>query len=319
MDALKTKIKNAQCAANIEFNGNSCYSVEVLEEMINQLSKDPNHRDVNVKFVVNGKSKSDKIANIMDIPNVKRMKQENIIDYKKFLVDMLEQVMDTIKIEKSNGGYKNMKKQYNWLLVPIFKNLRGKYSHDDFFRPKGPNTGHQWLSNFDIENVMRQYELIYPGFKFLDVVPCDFDDIPQYQYSLKDYNNYTDKGIPKYKFGVIFNLDNSRQSGSHWTALYFDMKKKQIYYQDSVGNPPKSEFVKLMDSIEKQMKVDKKPIDRRVNKLRHQYQNSECGVYSISFILRLLNGESFDEIESKPIPDEDVNKCRIIYFNNNKD
>lgn len=97
------------------------------------------------------------------------------------------------------------------------------------------------------------------------------------------------------------------------------MKKKQIYYQDSVGNPPKSEFVKLMDSIEKQMKVDKKPIDRRVNKLRHQYQNSECGVYSISFILRLLNGESFDEIESKPIPDEDVNKCRIIYFNNNKD
>ena len=79
MDALKTKIKNAQCAANIEFNGNSCYSVEVLEEMINQLSKDPNHRDVNVKFVVNGKSKSDKIANIMDIPNVKRMKQENII------------------------------------------------------------------------------------------------------------------------------------------------------------------------------------------------------------------------------------------------
>ena len=48
----------------------------------------------------------------------------------------------------------------------------------------------------------------------------------------------------------------------------------------------------------------------------HQHGNSECGVYSLSFILRLLNGESFNDIQSTRLDDNNVNKCRAIYFNN---
>lgn len=318
MDAetLKIKLKNAQCAANVDFVGNSCYSIEVLEDMINNISSD-NLGNKTVKIKFNDEMKDIKIKNVLDIENVKRMKKVNDLDYKKFLVDVIEQFMNEIKMEKKNGnGFKNMKKHYNWLLLPIFKDLRGKYSKDDFFRPRGPNTGHQWLSNFDIENVMHQYEKTYPEFKFLDAVPRDFDDFAQWNFSNKDYNNFTDNGIKKTKFGVIFNNDKSNQSGSHWTALYFDMNKKQIYFQDSVGNKPKEEFIRLMDSVEKQMG---KGVDRRFSETRHQRENSECGVYSLSFILRLLNNESFDSIENNVLPDKDVNKCRSIYFNNNKD
>ena len=220
------------------------------------------------------------------------------------------------EIEKMNSKYdkkyKNMKKQYNWLLVPIFKQLRNKYSVSDFFRPHGP-TDHKWLSNFDIQDVMKQYELVYPDYKFLGAVPRDFDNFKYWNFSNIDYNNYYDNNNKKTRFGVIFNNDSSGQSGSHWTALFFDMNKSQIYFQDSVGYEPNKEIKTLIKSIEHQMKGD---IDNQYSTMDHQHGNSECGVYSLSFILRLLNGESFNDIQSTRLDDNNVNKCRAIYFNN---
>ena len=42
-------------------------------------------------------------------------------------------------------------------------------------------------------------------------------------------------------------------------------------------------------------------MDIRYNQTRHQYKNSECGVYSVNFILRLLKGDSFDKITNSPV------------------
>ena len=50
------------------------------------------------------------------------------------------------------------------------------------------------------------------------------------------------------------------------------------------------------------------------NHNRHQYKNSECGVYSLNFILRLLNGESFKNITENGLLDDAVNLCRDKYF-----
>jgi hypothetical protein len=50
------------------------------------------------------------------------------------------------------------------------------------------------------------------------------------------------------------------------------------------------------------------------NHNRHQFKNSECGVYSLNFILRLLNGESFENITKNGLLDDDVNLCRDVYF-----
>jgi hypothetical protein len=54
------------------------------------------------------------------------------------------------------------------------------------------------------------------------------------------------------------------------------------------------------------------------NKIQHQRENSECGVYSMNFILRLLKGDSFETICNSKIPDKQINKCRNVYFNNVK-
>jgi Ulp1 family protease len=55
-------------------------------------------------------------------------------------------------------------------------------------------------------------------------------------------------------------------------------------------------------------------IDMRHNPTQHQRGNSECGVYSINFILRLLKGKTFDHLTQKRLTDEKVNKCRFRYF-----
>ena len=101
------------------------------------------------------------------------------------------------------------------------------------------------------------------------------------------------------KIGFIFNLDRSGESGSHWVSLFSDLEKNRIYFFDSVGDHPMREVVTLMDRIEEFCKKNNNiPIDRQYNKKKHQHGNSECGVYSVSFILRLLDGETFDEISN---------------------
>lgn len=366
---------NTQCAANIEFIGNSCYPIEVLEEMVDDLCNCEDFKHTIVNYYYKKDKKKDELINVMKLSNIEHLKEKNQIEYKKFIVDILSQVIQNIKMEKTNNSneFKNMKKQYNWLLIPLFKNLRKKYDRNDFFRPKGPNVGHQWLSNFDIMDVMKQYEKKYIDYKFLGAVPRDFDNFDKWNFSNKDYNNYYEHNVKKNRFGIIFNLDLSNQSGSHWTALYFDMIKKQIYYQDSVGKPPKKEFIHLMQSIKKQMinniknsskksntpsltNYNAKPsggydyyynlidnddnyndnninddddynnlinnnygIDIVISKTQHQKEGSECGVYATSFILRLLCGQDIRKIIKKIVRDNEINKCRLKYFNNFND
>jgi hypothetical protein len=56
--------------------------------------------------------------------------------------------------------------------------------------------------------------------------------------------------------------------------------------------------------------------DIRYNHIQHQFENSECGVYSINFIIRLVKGESFDSIINNVIKDDIMNMNREKYFRN---
>ena len=63
---------------------------------------------------------------------------------------------------------------------------------------------------------------------------------------------------------------------------------------------------------------DMKEFKIRYNRVQHQYKDTECGVYSINFIIRLLEGETFDEISNNPTKDDVMNQNRHIYFVNSK-
>ena len=82
---------------------------------------------------------------------------------------------------------------------------------------------------------------------------------------------------------------------------------------------PNNEVVVLMERLKKQGAEMGKTLDIKINKIRHQYKNSECGVYCIYFITSLLDGHSFESVVQNIIADDDMNAKRPDYFNKNMD
>jgi len=186
----------------------------------------------------------------------------------------------------------------------------------------------EWLNTLDIRNVMNQYEIKHPNFEFIGPVPMDFDTKIGFGQCVIDelckinLDDLMKKG--KSKIGVVFNLDKHTQSGSHWVAMYGDFKgengvNSQICYWDSYGMKPNKEVVVLMERLKKQASELGHTVDIKINNVRHQYKNSECGVYCIYFLVSLLDSKSFENIVENIVKDDDMNSKRETFFvNSNK-
>ena len=69
-------------------------------------------------------------------------------------------------------------------------------------------------------------------------------------------------------------------------------------------------MLKLADKFQKR---NKKPT-LIFNDKRHQFGGSECGMYSMYFILKRLSGDNMYNIAKKKITDNDMNKLRDIFY-----
>jgi hypothetical protein len=142
---------------------------------------------------------------------------------------------------------------------------------------KNPN---EWLSNYDIMNVMKQYEAAEPTFQFIGPVPIDFDEKQSFgscivdELCKLDLNSVNRKGITK--IGIVFNLDKHDEPGSHWVCAFIDIDAKAAYYFDSYGYEPENEIVRLLERCKQQgcTKI-------YYNDIRHQRKGSECGMYCL--------------------------------------
>lgn len=215
--------------------------------------------------------------------------------------------------------------EWCWVQEDFIKNMNNKEIKETF-RPKTPIPWYEnkkdWLSTIDIEKVMKQYEKVYDDFVFIGPTPIDFD----YKFSMNscvmdelcNINVMDNIKNNKKKIGIVFNLDKHYDSGSHWVAMFVDLYKNHIYYFDSYGFDPEEEIDVLIKRIMKQAKENKLPMKYEKNDIRHQYNNSECGVYCMDFIVRLLKGESFKSIKSNKIKDETMNLRRDIFYTPSK-
>lgn len=200
------------------------------------------------------------------------------------------------------------------------RNLINKIQNK-YFKPKAPDTWYEnpktWLSNHDINKVLAQYEDKYPSFKSFGAVPIDFDLRENNSCSISELCRINCKELMKQKknyIGIIFNLDKHYQSGSHWIALFVNIPKREINFWDSVGTEPPIEVVSLMDKIHSQLKPLK--MKKQINKVQHQFGNTECGVYSIYFITQQLDKKrSFKEVCNRIVNDAKMNAMRKEYFN----
>ena len=197
----------------------------------------------------------------------------------------------------------------------------------------------KWLSNFDLENVLKQYELAYPEFHLLGPTVLDYDFVEadgacveeeMCHFSLKDLLDPPDKSTTKKTMlSIIFNLSKHDEPGTHWTTMFVDCNNKFIYYYDSALNPVPAQITKFRKEIMRQGKRLGIHFKYHQNNHQHQKSNTECGMYSLFFTIVMLTGKISSEsnrvlspqekirIFSKSvIPDEIMKKHRSIYFNN---
>jgi hypothetical protein len=192
------------------------------------------------------------------------------------------------------------------------------------FSPKKPDSWNknptEWLSNFDIDYVMDQYEHYFPEFKFIGPTPIDFDAVLSDNQCVWEelckfnLNEYMNKGI-KY-IGICFNLDNHDQPGSHWVTSFIDIPNKQIYYFDSNGDPSPKEVKKLVLRVMQQGNSNNIKFKFQENSpFVHQKSNTECGMYSLYFIIYMLLYRNFKIFKTHRIPDDEMKYLRTILFN----
>jgi len=197
-----------------------------------------------------------------------------------------------------------------------------------------------WLSNFDIEAVMKQYaEDERNLYAFLGVQPIDFAAKNVFgTCTVSDLCNfnlmtYIDKGI-KY-LGLITNLDRHDQSGSHWTSTFACIDPNSscfgAYYYDSVGQgrAPK-EIIHFMNKVLKVQAENyaqsigiKRKFITKVNIKQHQHGNTECGVFSMAYQIRWIRmlqqkpDAKFEDVIQINIDDDDIHQLRNILFRPN--
>ena len=165
---------------------------------------------------------------------------------------------------------------------------------------------------------MKQYENVYKRFEFLGPSLIDYDTHMHNgdcvwedlcEFNLKET---MDKGINK--IGVVFNLDPHYKSGSHWVCLFVNCKKQFVYYFDSYGDVTPTQIRKFARKVQDQSAKLGKKFKFSYNKKRHQFKNSECGMYCLYTIIQLLKDKS-TKIFNKSIPDKKMENLRKEYFN----
>ncbi len=196
------------------------------------------------------------------------------------------------------------------------------------FRPAHPaewtRNPRFWLSDLDINRVMRQYEHSHGDrFKFVGVFPRDFAkrDVLRRCVSA-DMCALSAASVlaeGRSEFGVVFNMDDHTQRGSHWTALYCCLNPQRrnrygIWYYDSVAKPPPKEIQAFMQRIVAEVGAPR--FSGHVNTVRRQFENTECGVYSMFFIVACITtGRSFQDLCENLMRDDDaMQKLRAVFF-----
>lgn len=226
--------------------------------------------------------------------------------------------------KKLNQEMKTCKYEWCWLKKAINDHEKAQQISNRTFRPEKPanwnKNKYEWLSNFDIEDVMKQYEKKHKNFLFVGPVPSDCPTSYKCILSVIEphilYNDHK-----KNKLGIIYNLDKHNEPGSHWVSIYADFVNGSVYYFDSVGSPPPRSIFNYLKTLTKKINnISTKPAKLMINRTQYQYGNSECGIFSMFFIIANLNHPYIGDIrkylsENKDnINDDTMNELRNKLF-----
>jgi hypothetical protein len=199
-------------------------------------------------------------------------------------------------------------------------------------RPEMPiewyKNGREWLSNYDIEDVMMQYDKgAQYKYAFLGVYPIDFSEEDKFgrclysQICSLDIKKYINKRIKH--LGLITNLDKHNQGGSHWTSTFIIIDPKNkcygAHYYDSNANSIPAYVRKFINNIKERLLIIYPNNKFRItyNTIKHQRKNTECGMFSMTHQIRWLNSILKYKTLNLPNPYKDAHFIKYITNNPN--
>jgi hypothetical protein len=212
-----------------------------------------------------------------------------------------------------------------WLEKAPLDSGKKKEIQAKYFRPSMPDDWvkdpDQWLDSNNIADVMKQYEESVPHFKFYGTNPIDFSAPDPYTPGSLEKNKCLQDEICKMnlkelqakgktKLGFVYNLDPSNKGGSHWIASFTDIPAHKTYYFDSYGMKPPKQIARFMRSMTLQDPLMKLHYNAR----RFQFGETECGMYCLYFIIRMLFGDNFKDFCKNALKDNEMLELRKWLF-----
>ena len=237
----------------------------------------------------------------------------------------LEAADDTLRAELEKALHVKPGQEHSFLKkLPVSKEERDTLQKK-YLRPPAPASWKKdpdmWLDSVNIADVMTQYEQAFPNFDFMGPFPIDFaapkpdqkggtprclmDEICEFRVKSAIENK-------KDMLGVIYNLDPHYKSGSHWVATFVDMKRNRCLYFDSYGLKPPKQILTFMSWVSKQDPSRKMQL--MYSSRRIQFKNTECGVYCLYFLRRMIQGDEFVDFARATPNDQGMLKLRSWIF-----
>jgi len=233
--------------------------------------------------------------------------------------------------------FTHCEKEDCWLENIKDESLRKKIDSMSF-APDQPvewkNNPDEWLSNFDILEVLKQYEETYPEFKVIGPTPIDFDSDHSDKQDECVWKDLCDFSLQRWidkkktKIGIVFNLDKHTEEGSHWIALFIDIDEHFVFFLDSAGYHMPKEVKAFVKRLGKQGEKLRSPITFKIyenGRFKHQYGDSECGMYCLFFLITMLTKKIGEKrynhtqlirmFKQKRISDKYIFNYRDVYFN----
>ena len=237
---------------------------------------------------------------------IKGIKVDTTRCNKKLYNDICKVMRNEFKCD-TEACWLNIRKLMNSLPKKAAKIVREQYR--PMMSPEIVEHYSNWLSNFDIDKVLQQYDEDLDDFYYYGAVPIDFRKCSVSnelcKLNLDDHMKHGED-----KLGIVFNTDESDEDGSHWIAMYVDLKGKNlpgqpgIYYFDSYGNDPPKEVKELIDKFHEQGKKHNKKFVVTTNERSHQKNNFSCGFYCMHFLENMIKGVNFKKYLSDSLNDK---------------
>lgn len=166
-----------------------------------------------------------------------------------------------------------------------------------------------WLSSDHIMDAVRRATKKIRSFCFLGVFSIRDDIEPTVMTSWND----------KYKtYGIVWNTSTQ---GEHWVTTLFFPRERRWEYFDSQGSPPSRRLNNKIEDVLgafDAMVEDVPDEDWELTPIietEHQHKAYQCGAYALWYIVqRVVKHRSYEDIQSKEVPDKKMIKIRRKYF-----